>query len=113
MRKAEVVRGGHDGCAMCRLPKEILATVFCVLASSEAIVSSAKITGAPWGAYGVRNRFRICFAAILGQDADCVDSRMAADPEDHAHTDSTDAADDALAHVEHADHNVGACLPLR
>ena len=49
MRKAEVVRSGHDGCAMCRLPKEILATVFCVLASSEAIVSSAKITGAPWG----------------------------------------------------------------
>lgn len=111
MRKAEVVRGGHDGCAMCRLPKEILATVFCVLASSEAIVSSAKITGAPWGAQGVRNRFRICFAAILGQDADCVDSRMAADTEDHAHRDSTDAADDALAHVEHADQNVAACLP--
>lgn len=69
--------------------------------------------GSSMGAYGVRNRFRICFAAILGQDADCVDSRMAADTEDHAHRDSTDAADDALAHVEHADHNVGACLPLR
>lgn len=96
---------------MCRLPKEILATVFRVLASSEDIGSSAKITGSSWGAKGVRNRFRICFAAILGQGADCVDSRMAVDSEDHAHTDSTDAADDALAHVEHADHNVAACLP--
>lgn len=34
---------------MCRLPKEILATVFCVLASSGAVGSSAKITGASWG----------------------------------------------------------------
>ena len=50
---------------------------------------------------------------ILGQDADCVDSRMAVDSEDHVHTDNTDAADNAPAHVEHADHNVGACLPLR
>lgn len=96
---------------MCRLPKEILATVFRALASGEAIVSSAKITGAPWGAQDVRNRFRIGFADILGQGADCADSRMAADPEDHAYADSTDAADDALAHVEHADQHVAACLP--
>lgn len=34
---------------MCRLPKEILATVFRVLASSEDIGSSAKIMGASWG----------------------------------------------------------------
>jgi len=95
---------------MCRLPKEILATVFCVLASSEAIVS-LEDHGSSMGAQGVRNRFRICFAAILGQDADCVDSRMAVDTEDHAHRDSTDAADDVLAHVEHADQNVAACLP--
>ena len=67
--------------------------------------------GSFMGAYGVRNRFRIGFAAILGQGADCVDSRMAVDSEDHVHTDSTDAADNALAHVEHADHNVAACLP--
>lgn len=33
--------------------------------------------GSFMGAKGVRNRFRICFAAILGQGADCVDSRMA------------------------------------
>lgn len=37
------------------------------------------------GAQGVRNRFRIGFADILGQGADCADSRMAADPEDHAY----------------------------
>ena len=96
---------------MRRLPKEILAAVFRVLASSESVGSSAKIRGASWGAYGVRNRFRIGFAAILGQGADCVDSRMAVDSEDHVHTDSTEAADNALAHVEHADHNVAACLP--
>ncbi len=66
--------------------------------------------GSFMGAQGVRNRFRICFAAILGQGADCVDSRMAANPEDHAYADSTDAADDALAHMEHADQDVAACL---
>jgi hypothetical protein len=37
---------------MCRLPKEILATVFRVLASSEDIGSSAKITGSSWGGKG-------------------------------------------------------------
>lgn len=34
---------------MCRLSKEILATVFRVLASSESAGSSAKIRGASWG----------------------------------------------------------------
>lgn len=41
--------------------------------------------GSFMGAQGVRNRFRIGFADILGQGADCADSRMAADPEDHAY----------------------------
>jgi hypothetical protein len=95
---------------MCRLPKEILlpSSVSWHRARPRLVCEDH---GSFMGARGVRNRFRICFAAILGQGADCVDSRMAIDSEDHAHTDSTDAADNALVHVEHADHNVAACLP--
>lgn len=96
---------------MCRLPEEHIG---CRL-SRPGIERGRRLVcedhGSFMGAKGVRNRFRICFATILGQGADCADSRMAADPEDHAYEDSTDAAADAPAHREHADQNVAARLP--
>ena len=96
---------------MCRLPEEHICCPLPVSGIERGCRLVCEDQGSFMGAHGVRNRFRIGFAAILGQSADCVDSRMAADPEDHAYADSADAADNALAHREHADQNVAARLP--
>jgi len=81
---------------MCRLPEEHIGCHLPVSGIERGCRLVCEEQGSFMGAQGVRNRFRIGFAAILGQGADCVDSRMADDPEDHAYTDSTDAAAEPL-----------------
>lgn len=96
---------------MCRLPKEILATVFCVLASSGAVGLSAKSRGASWGhrASGTDSGSalppfsgRVLIASILAW--------LTTPKTMHMQTALTQLIM-ALAHMEHADQNVAARLP--
>ena len=95
---------------MCRLPKEILATVFRALASGEAVGSSAKIMGASWGHRASETDSgsalppfsgRVLIASILAW--------LTTPKTMHMQTALTQLIM-ALAHMEHADQNVAACL---
>ena len=96
---------------MCRLPKEILATVFRALASGEAVGSSAKIMGASWGHRASETDSGSALPTFSGRVLIASILAWLTTPKTmHMQTALTQLIM-ALAHMEHADQNVAARLP--